>query len=321
VALGGATGVAVVADGMGVYVVAYDDNAVNHFSRAADGSLSFQSCIDETAGGECSTPAGVSLVNARFLTATDDGRSVYVSSETSDSISHFSRGAGGSLSFESCIDDLAGGDCVTPLMIAMNSPLGLVATDDGRSVYAAAGISSSLVHFDRAADGDLDFRRCFDEMPGGDCVTPAGVSLGSSFHMAASPEGRSVYALGLGDNAVNHFSRELPRCRGLIVTAFGRNGADAIRGTPGRDVIAGFGGNDRILGRGGNDLICGGRDPDRLVGGAGKDTLAGQAGRDKLRGGPGRDTLIGGAGLDRLVGGPKRDRCRGGPGLDLQLGC
>jgi len=311
VSLAGATGVAASADGKSVYVASYDSSSISHFTRAADGSLAFQACIDGFADATCATPAGVALDTASGVAASADGKSVYVASQ-SGSISHFTRAADGSLAFQACIDEAAGGDCSTPAGLALGSAVGVAASADDKSVYVASQSSDAINHFTRAADGSLGFGACIDETAGGDCSTPAGVSLGGARGPATSPDGRSVYVATGVSNSISHFARELPRCRGRVVTAFGRPTSETIAGTAGRDVIAGLGGGDRIKGLGGKDLLCGGPGNDILIGAAGNDTLAGEAGRDTLRGGAGRDLLL---------GGPKRDRCAGGPGRDRERRC
>jgi Ca2+-binding RTX toxin-like protein len=187
---------------------------------------------------------------------------------------------------------------------------------DGQSVFVASSDSASLSQFVRAASGALSFRACFDEVAGAPCATPAGVSLLDASEVAVSPGGDSVYVTT--DDGISGFTRELPRCRGKKVTAFGRAGAETIRGTAGRDVIAGLGGRDTIKGLGGKDILCGGAGNDRLLGGKASDTLVGGKGRDRLLGAGGRDRLFGGKGRDRLLGGKGRDKLRGGPGRDRQ---
>jgi DNA-binding beta-propeller fold protein YncE len=312
VALGSAQGVAASADGKSVYVASSADDSVSHFARAADGSLTFQDCIDETVGGDCSTPAGAALGSAYNVAVSADGTSVYVPSANSDSISHFTRAADGSLTLQACIAETAAEGCASPPGVSLSGAENLALSVDGKSVYVSSLGSNSISHFARAADGSLAFVTCIDDAAGGDCATPAGLALLSPYGVAASADGKSVYVVGSDDDSINHFARELPRCRGKVVTAFGRPTSETIAGTAGRDVIAGLGGRDRIRGLGGKDLLCGGPGNDILVGAAGNDTLAGEAGRDTLRGGAGRDLLI---------GGPRPDRCQGGPGRDRQRTC
>jgi DNA-binding beta-propeller fold protein YncE len=317
-----AAGVDVSDNGKSTYVTSLSDDAINHFTRAADGSLTFQACIDEVAGGDCSTPPGIALNGALDVDASPDGTSVYVVSfSVSNSISHFTRAADGSLTFQACIDETAGGVCSTPAGLSLDAPTGIAISEDGKSVYAASNTSSSLSHFARAADGSLTFATCIDHTAGGDCSTPAGIALDGAFDVAATADNRSIYVVATTAASVSHFDRELPSCRGRAVTAFGRAGPETIVGTAGPDTIAGLGGNDTIRGMGGRDRLCGGAGGDRLIGGKGGDSLLGGAGRDLLRGGGGRDRLLGKGGRDRLIGGPKRDVCRGGAGRDIQRAC
>ena len=93
------------------------------------------------------------------------------------------------------------------------------------------------------------------------------------------------------------------RCRGLVPTITGTDGADTLVGTDGIDVIMGLGGDDVLTGGNAEDVVCGGAGDDRLAGGNGDDVLSGGFGADTLAGDNGADELVGGPGTDTLTQG------------------
>ncbi len=165
------------------------------------------------------------------------------------------------------------------------NPGGLAVSPDGRSVYATAATSGSLVHLRRTP-------------------APGRRRTGGGPRAGGGP-GRRAGRGPLRREAGDH--RRHPGQRSPTGHQAGRR----HRG-PGRA--------HRLSGLGGNDVICGGAGADRLLGGAGRDRLLGGAGKDLLSGAAGRGLLSGGAGADRLLGGAGNDRLLGGGGRDAPLG-
>ena len=310
--LDGAVSAAVSPDGRSVYVASFDSGSVAHFLRAPDGALAYDGCLSSSGTPDCGDlpPAGAAgpLNGAGGVAVSADGRSVYVVSGASDSVSHFARALpGGRIAYDGCLANGAAGGCGDLPPAGAGGPLddaaSVAVSPDGRSVYVASFASRSVSHFFRA--------------------------------LGADPPPGSVRTPGLGPRAGGVSTPGRVRCRGARATILaagaltrGTRGRDVIVGRPGRDVIRGLGGNDTICGRGGGDALIGGAGadrlfgeggPDRLFGGTGRDLLAGGPGRDRLLGGPAIDLLRGGPGRDLLSGGPGRDRLAGGPGLDRQL--
>jgi DNA-binding beta-propeller fold protein YncE len=298
-ALNGARSVTVSPDGRSAYVAAFDSDAVAVLDRAADGTLTQKpgtaGCISDTGAGPCAD--GTALNGAFSVTVSPDGRSAYVASSLSDAVAVLDRAADGTLTQRpltaGCISDTgSGGACVDGS--ALDAAFSVTVSPDGRSAYAASGLSGAVAVFDR------------DPEP--ESVTPGG-STGASGSAGATCRGERATLV-----ATTPLKRGTPR-RDVIV---GRPGPDLIRGLGGADLVCGRGGNDTLIGGPGADRLLGEDGADRLSGGVGRDLLVGGPGPDRLLGGPAIDLLRGGPGRDLLSGGPGRDRLFGGPGLDRQ---
>ncbi len=113
-ALDGPVDVAVSPDGGSVYVTSFADNSISHFSRAANGELTFRNCFADTAAAGCTVPGKAALSGANRVAVSPDGASVYVTSATDSAISQFSRAADGNLTFQNCFADNNASGCTVP---------------------------------------------------------------------------------------------------------------------------------------------------------------------------------------------------------------
>jgi DNA-binding beta-propeller fold protein YncE len=169
-------------------------------------------CVSETGtGGGCQN--GKALEGPWGVTASPDGKSVYVASAAAG-VAVFDRTASGALSQKSgiagCVsDDGLGGLCRTATALA--GPFAVEASSDGRNVYVASVDSNAVTVFDRdPATGALtqkaDTAGCIsDDGTGGACQNGAAIDPAD---VAASPDGKSVYAVSLDSNAVDVFDRD-----------------------------------------------------------------------------------------------------------------
>jgi hypothetical protein len=87
--LSGADSVALSADGRSAYVGADGSSAISVFSVAAQGQLTYQSCVSDAGGNGCADAPGSPLGGAFDIALSNDGLSLYVASPGSGSVAHF----------------------------------------------------------------------------------------------------------------------------------------------------------------------------------------------------------------------------------------
>jgi DNA-binding beta-propeller fold protein YncE len=139
-----------------IYVASSISGAINVYDRAANGTLTFDSCVsDDGSGGACTDVRG--LAGALGLGISPNGESVYAVAGTADALTVFDRGADGELlqkpGTAGCIaesgDGVACGDGTQ-----LDGPRGLVAVSpDGKNVYVAGSLSSAVAAFSRQPNG------------------------------------------------------------------------------------------------------------------------------------------------------------------------
>jgi 6-phosphogluconolactonase (cycloisomerase 2 family) len=235
--LDGARGVAVSPDGLSVYAVSQDDDAVTRFNRAADGSLTYQGCITAETGlvgtngcvGMPTTQANgnqTALDQPTVLAVSPAGDSLYVSSGADSAIVVFDRAAGGALTYRECLSSETGTIGAAACGVAGEvqpdgedtgfgtGPSSIAVSPDGLSVYTTSATDAAITRFDRAANGSLTWRECVSA--DSNFNTPnvlficqglgtlgadgANTGLDRPVSVAVSPDGDSVYA-GTADDA------------------------------------------------------------------------------------------------------------------------
>jgi DNA-binding beta-propeller fold protein YncE len=248
--LNGARSVAVSPDGASVYAVSDTDDAIVRFDRAANGALSNPSCIEDIeANGSCDDVGasgeaqGLNFANGVAL--SPDGASVYVVGASDSAIARFDRVPSGALTPAGCIDDV--GDLAGCGVTAQGlfGAADVTVSPDGASVYAVSQADDAIVRFDRAAGGALSNPGCIADVgdAAGCGATAQGLSSGRS--VAVSPDGASVYAVSVGDDAIVRFDRagggglsnsscieDPPSGGGCVGTAQGLNDAGGVAVSP-----------------------------------------------------------------------------------------
>src|SRR4051794_22546577 len=209
--LTGPSGVALSPDGKSVYVASAVSDAVAVFDRdTTTGTLSQSEttpCVAEI-GGDCVD--GKALDGAYAVAVSRDGKSVYVASENSDAVAILDRNTTtGALTQKAgtagCVSETgSGGACQNGK--ALNQPLGVAVSADGRSAYVGASTSGAVAIFDRnATTGALSQKAgtagCVSETGGGGACQD-GKALDDALGVAVSPNSKSAYVAAAGSNAV-----------------------------------------------------------------------------------------------------------------------
>ena len=156
-ALLGAFAVAVSSDGKNVYVASRDSNAVAAFARDAKSGALTQlagtaGCVSEDGtGGLCAN--GNALVGPVSVTVAQNGKNLYVTSETSNSVTAFARDARtGAITqlagTDGCVsEDGTGFSCADG--VALTEPRGVVLTRNGKHAYVTSSTSDAVAAFAR----------------------------------------------------------------------------------------------------------------------------------------------------------------------------
>lgn len=171
-------------------------------------------CVSDTgSSGACAD--GRSLLGATGVTLSPDGANVYVSSETSRSVSVFAReastGAIGQLSGTAGCVSASGDGGLCASGTALVGPRSVALSPDGRNLYFPATTAASVSVFSRdPATGALHqlagTSGCVSES-GHDGRCAIGRALSGARSAAVSPDGTSVYVASYFSDAVAAFSR------------------------------------------------------------------------------------------------------------------
>jgi 6-phosphogluconolactonase (cycloisomerase 2 family) len=242
-ALDGADAAAVTKNGLYIYVVSANSNAVTTFQRLpSTGALAqlagTAACVSETGtGGACSD--GKSLAEPRGIAISNDSKNVYVASTTSDGVAVFARNVQSGV-----LTQLAGtAGCVTETGtagscadgVALLGARGVALSPNGSNLYVAARDSDSVAVFARdrktgALTQLAGTAGCIsDSGTAGACVNGVGLDFATS--VAVSPNGKNVYATAAGSNAVTVFARDIRT--GALTQLAGTAGCISEDGTGG----------------------------------------------------------------------------------------
>ncbi len=116
----------------------------------------------------------------------------------------------GELTFLGCIGQVSLSECAAVpggLTGAVEEPKGIAVSPDGANVYAADDDASTLDVFSRnAVTGSLTLTSCVGQHTGCATTSPP-KAVERPFAVAVSPDGNSVYAVSVGSNTVDEFSR------------------------------------------------------------------------------------------------------------------
>lgn len=229
------THLAISPDGSSAYTADDADESVGIFSLdPTDGSPAFVECLTgETAITNC-TPipgatangAGTGMRSLVHASVSPDGRSVFVSSDSDEAVTHFDRASNGGLEFAGCISGDTNSTNCTPLPGAtpgaadsgLDFTVWAEPSPDGHSVYALGASDDALVTLERdPAARTLTFKRCLSaetesdspcDLIAGATSMGTGTGFDSARGLAISPDGSSIYAAAFISDSVAAFDRE-----------------------------------------------------------------------------------------------------------------
>jgi 6-phosphogluconolactonase (cycloisomerase 2 family) len=245
-ALDGAFSLATTPDGKNVYVASTASNAVAVFRRnATTGQLTqlagTAGCVSDTGSGGICTD-GKSLVGPRSVAVSPDGKSVYVTSATSDAIAVFGRNTTtGQLTqlggVAGCISGTgSGGACADGR--ALDGARAVAVSSDGENVYVASQQANAVAIFRRDLTtgeltqlvGPTGKEGCISET-GSASACNDGKALGNPFSVAVSADGTSVYVASVTSDALAIFGRNATT--GALTQVAGPAGCVSETGTGG----------------------------------------------------------------------------------------
>jgi DNA-binding beta-propeller fold protein YncE len=193
-------------DGANVYVGG--NNGLLGFSRGVDGSLTEAQCLGGP-GPPAGCTAAVGLDDPTGVAVAPDGRHLYATSATLNSIAYFSRSGGVLGAPGGCLSE-GGSACPgANTLHGMRGPAGLALSPDGSSLYVApgagAGASRALAAFaiDAAGGGPVQLAgtaACIAETPGtpsGTAGCDDGKALTGSLGVVVAPDGSDVYSAAI----------------------------------------------------------------------------------------------------------------------------
>ena len=208
--LDGVTDVAVSPDGRRVYVTAFGSDAVGYLLRNPGSELDWDGCLNNDGSDGCENVTGAPLDAPLGITVSPDGRSVYVASAVSDSISHLAPDATGKPLWVGCVNNDGSSSCADLPGEPIDYAADVAVSPDGRSVYAAAYESDAVVHLVRDTAGRLSWDSCLNDDGSQGCGDLLSAPLNGPQHLTASPDGRSLYVGTILSGTLARFTREQP---------------------------------------------------------------------------------------------------------------
>jgi DNA-binding beta-propeller fold protein YncE len=201
-------------DGKRVYVASRSfPSAVAVFVRGGGGALrqpaGAAGCISQ--GGAAGCTAGRGLGTVWDIAASPDGRSIFAAGSESDSVAILRPTADGlsqAPGAAGCLARAAREGCGAGR--ALNQPLGLAVSPDGKTVYVASFESDAVAILRRNKSTGVITQAagragCISQVGGGRCAD--GRALDGAQYVATSPDGRNLYVISYEVNAMGIFAR------------------------------------------------------------------------------------------------------------------
>ncbi len=213
----GSRAIALSPDGYSVYVASSKSDAIAIFRRNAQSGALTQAkgaagCIAARGASGCAEAVGLDGPNSVAVSA--DGKNVYATSRTANSITTFRRdGKTGALTQlpgnAGCIAGVALPGCATGR--ALLGPDVVTISPNGANVYVGSFFGNEVAVFARSRDGGILTQPggsggCIAETSSSGCAV--GIALGAPEGMAISPSGAWVYVASALSNAVAVLARD-----------------------------------------------------------------------------------------------------------------
>jgi DNA-binding beta-propeller fold protein YncE len=206
--VGSPFGVAVSPDGKSVYLASYPWYVVRFNRNTTTGALTQPAgpaaCVSVSAADGCTL--GYGLEGAFDVKVSPDGKSVYVAAVSSDRVVRFNRNT----TTGAITQPTGGAGAISGN--ALDAPIGVAVSPDGKSVYVASFLSDAVARFNRnTTNGALTqapgTAGCVAEDPS---FTPGcgdGHGLDGPHGVAVSADNKSVYAASFDGDALVRFNR------------------------------------------------------------------------------------------------------------------
>ena len=219
--LGGAFQPVVSPDGRHLYVTGFSDNALAVFNVDASGDLDFSRVLVDGSPDIDGRDTIDGLRGASDVVVSSDGRHVYVTGNTDDSLTFFTRDAtNGALDFQKSFKD-------TDATVDGLEEAGYMAlSPDGSNLYVIGNGDDALAVFNRdATTGALTFATFLKDGTGD---VPEN-TLKQASDVVVSPDGRNVYVAAYGTitNALAVFNRDAGTGALTFEKAF-KDGSDGL---------------------------------------------------------------------------------------------
>lgn len=192
------SGLAMSSDGRHLYLA--NSGGVSHLTLDAAGNATFAGCIGSLSGCTATNPTAA-LTGAVGI-AWKSGH-LYVSSLTSDTVSHLTINGAGGLVFANCVGPLAGCSGL-PVSQAVADSYSMGLSADGTHLYATSFgslVFGDVAHFSVTGNGNLSWVGCIGNRAGCAPTTPANALVGAT-GLAIGPNGQSLYVASNGADAV-----------------------------------------------------------------------------------------------------------------------